>query len=70
MAQITKWLHAIWDYMKKAKSSISMVFDLVSYYYQLLVVSNTWACVPRVILHMRMKKTYKYPPRFAPSTFD
>ena len=25
MAQITKSLHAIWDYMKKAKSSISMV---------------------------------------------
>ena len=24
MAQITKWLDAIWDYMKKVKSSISM----------------------------------------------
>ena len=25
MAQIMQWLHAIWDYMKKVKSSISMV---------------------------------------------
>ena len=25
VVQITKWLHAIWDYMKKVKSSISMV---------------------------------------------
>jgi len=27
MAQITKWLHAIWDYMKKVKSNISMVWS-------------------------------------------
>ena len=29
MAKTTKWLNAILDYMKKVKSSISMVFGLV-----------------------------------------
>ena len=47
-----------------------MVFDLVSYYYQLLVVTNTWACVPRATLRMRMKNSYKYPPHLTPSTFE
>ena len=47
----------------------TLVFDLVSYNYQLLVVTNTWACVPRATPHMRMDKSYKYPPRFTPSTF-
>ena len=48
---------------------MSMVFDLVSYNYQLLVVTDTWACVPRATPRMRMDKSYKYPPRFTPSTF-
>ena len=54
---------------QKAPFHISMVFDLVPYNYQLLVVTNIWACVPHATLHMCMKKTYKYPPRFTPSTF-
>ena len=47
-----------------------MVFDLVSYSYQLLVVTNTRACVPHTTLHMHMKKSWKYPPCFTPPIFS
>jgi len=37
------------DYIsERSVSHISMVFDLVSNYYQLLAVTNVWACVPHV----------------------
>ena len=71
MAQIMQWLHAIWNYMKKVKSHISMVFGLVSQIPQLLVVrkkifhgtrgTNQFTCVPA---HISTRHATVY------STFD
>ena len=55
MAQITKWLHAIWNYMKKVKLSIAMVFNLVSYKSQLLETLNCMCMLDTC--HIRMCRT-------------
>jgi len=57
MAQIMQWLHTIWNYMKKVKSSISMVFGLIPNTYSLLVyiVQNGNG------MHMLKIPPYKYP---------
>ena len=46
MAQTIEWLPAIWNYMKKMKSSISMVYDQFSQM--------------NIYMHVHMYKYYKY----------
>ena len=48
MAQTTEWLQAIWNYMKKVKLSISMVFGRISCSEQLITSCTCMAVVSSV----------------------
>ena len=51
MAKVAKRLNAILDYMKKVKSSISMVFGLVFSFIHVLIVSvlSPTAAIPGIL---------------------
>ena len=57
MAKIRKWLHAIWDYMKKVKSSISMVPPTHSH---AIWLTYTWLTIkrPKVWMHGHFYKDF------------
>ena len=69
MAQIMQWLHAIWNYMKKVKSSISMVFGLIPNIHSLLV-EQFYTMRTGNGLRMRRKHPISTQPRGHTSTFE